>query len=225
MSSNPQPWPHDGPEDDLGPRPEDSLESAAGGPDSAGSGDPSDLESGIPWAPPPAWARGGRGVGLAAAADLAPGPPDGEPKEVPAWATPIVEAVAKPAQRPLWERALVQITQNRMLQVLLGLAVVAGIVVYALWPREAPGVMLSTLKRHPERYENQVVRVRGRVVEVFPLGASYAFNLVQGRDTIVVFTRYRTPRRGEKVEFMGSANSGVLDGMTRIAVFEEPPRP
>ena len=53
------------------------------------------------------------------------------------------------------------------------------------------------------------------------MGASYAYWLHQGRDTIVVFTRLHTPIPREKVKVTGSVSMGYLDGVPRLSLFEE----
>jgi hypothetical protein len=54
MRLDPQAWPDEGPDDDSGPRPEDRPGGSPEGPSDGGTVDATDLESGIPWAPPPA---------------------------------------------------------------------------------------------------------------------------------------------------------------------------
>ena len=65
-----------------------------------------------------------------------------------------------------------------------------------------------------------MVHVEGRVGEVFPVGGGYAFYLRDGRDTMVVFTRSRTPERDEHVKIDGTVSTGYLDGQARTALFE-----
>ena len=64
------------------------------------------------------------------------------------------------------------------------------------------------------------MRVKGRIGDVFPIGDGYVFNLHQGRDTVVVFTRSRLPVSHEKAEVVGTVSTGYLDGVPRVAVFE-----
>jgi hypothetical protein len=66
------------------------------------------------------------------------------------------------------------------------------------------------------------VTVRGRVGEdVFAVGAGWAFYLVQGRDTIVVFTRIQAPKPHEVITVKGQVSTGFLDGVPRQALFED----
>ena len=52
------------------------------------------------------------------------------------------------------------------------------------------------------------------------MGGSWAYTLVQGRDTIVVFSRRREPKLRERVVVVGTLSSGFLDGQARAAIFE-----
>ncbi|HEY6866881.1 MAG TPA: hypothetical protein VI792_06470, partial [Candidatus Eisenbacteria bacterium] len=60
----------------------------------------------------------------------------------------------------------------------------------------------------------------GTVGEVYPVGGGYSFYLLQGRDTIVVFTRSRTPVRDERIAVTGVVSTGVLNGQLRQALLE-----
>jgi hypothetical protein len=64
------------------------------------------------------------------------------------------------------------------------------------------------------------VSVSGRVDEVFQVGGSWAWTLVQGRDTIVVFSRVRGPRERERVTVVGTVSRGWFGGESRLALFE-----
>lgn len=111
------------------------------------------------------------------------------------------------------------ILQNSRVQVLLAVIAVA-VLAMAFWPREEKTVSVAHLKSEPERYAGTMVRVNGKVVEVFNVGGSWAFSLVQGRDTIVVFTRVRAPKLYDKIVVTGTLSSGYLDGRSRAAIFE-----
>jgi len=125
-----------------------------------------------------------------------------------------------PAARPSpWSRLPdLLLTDRRAQLVVLGL--VAILATMTFWPREEKTVSVAHLKEHAERYADTQVRVAGRVSEVFPVGGSWAFTLLQGRDTIVVFTRTREPRRDEKLVVVGTLSTGFLDGVSRVAIFE-----
>jgi len=104
-------------------------------------------------------------------------------------------------------------------------ALVVGLLVlaagaYTFWPRHEKTISVAHLKEHPERYADTQVRVGGRVSEVFSVGGSWAYTLVQGRDTIVVFSRTRAPRVRDHVVVVGSLSTGYLDGQSRAAIFE-----
>ena len=64
------------------------------------------------------------------------------------------------------------------------------------------------------------MKVSGRIGETFEVGGGHAFYLHQGRDTLVVFTRSRTPRRGQKVTLVGTVSTGYLNGQSGTALFE-----
>lgn len=135
-------------------------------------------------------------------------------------------AVVKPQEfelptieQPWWAQLPDLVKLDRRLQLGL-LVVVLGIVVAALWPRAEKTISVAHLKEHADRYADQQVRVGGRVSEVFPVGGSVAFTLVQGRDTIVVFSRSRNPKPREHVVVLGTLSTGYLGGETRTAIFE-----
>jgi hypothetical protein len=121
-----------------------------------------------------------------------------------------------------WAVALDELTHNRKLQILIGVLAVLAVGVPLLWPRENPGASIAELRRHPHRWDNRGVTVRGRVAEVFPLGGGYAYYLLQGRDTLVVFTRASAPERRRSVTVSGTIQTGYLDGQPRQALFENP---
>ena len=111
------------------------------------------------------------------------------------------------------------VATNRHAQLAIA-AVVVFVLAMTFWPREEKTISVAHLKSEPERYADTQVRVGGKVSEVFPVGGSWAFTLVQGRDTIVVFTRARSPKRDERVVVVGTLSNGYLDGRSRAAIFE-----
>jgi hypothetical protein len=125
-------------------------------------------------------------------------------------------------EEPVWVVAADAVRSSARIQMLLLVAVVLGIAAWALWPKGDPGVSLRDLKKHAARWDGQAVTVKGRVGEVFHVGAGYAFNLHQGRDTIVVFTRGARPESREKISIAGSVSTGYLDGQPRQAIFATP---
>lgn len=108
-----------------------------------------------------------------------------------------------------------------------GCAVLLLVVVLAfvLSPREQASVSLSRILQHPEAFDGRQVAVSGRAGETFSIGGSYVFNLRQGRDTIVVYSRTRRPAPNESVRATGTVSIGYLDGAPRVALLEEPPTP
>jgi hypothetical protein len=127
----------------------------------------------------------------------------------------------KPAE-PLAQQLVRALRENRAAQLAAGglLLIVVALVAFQPWAG-APGATLGEIKRNPSRYSDRAVRVRGRVGEVFPMGNGFTFYLIQGRDTMAVYTRSRTPLEGQRVEIIGTVQPGVLDGETRLALFEQ----
>ena len=120
---------------------------------------------------------------------------------------------------PWWMLALDRLRTDRRVQ-LVALLVVLAFVAWAAWPRPQHGVSIATIKQHPERWADHEVQVEGRVAEVFPVGDSWAWTLVQGRDTIVVFSRVRGPKPRAHVTVQGTVSRGVFGGESRLALFE-----
>lgn len=120
---------------------------------------------------------------------------------------------------PWWMQFPHAVRTDRRLQLATagGLLVLATI---AFWPRGERPLSLGDLNHHPEKYNGQNVQVSGKVGEVFPVGGGYAYYLHQAKDTLVVFTRVRTPRRGQKLEVAGMMSVGFLDGVSHSALFE-----
>jgi hypothetical protein len=125
-------------------------------------------------------------------------------------------------EAPWYMRLPEILASNRKLQLLLALLVVA-FGVYTFLPRAEKTTSIGHLKQYPERYADAQVKVNGRVSEVFPVGGSFAYTLVQNRDTIVVFTRWHQPKRQDRITVIGTLSSGFLDGQSRIAIFEAAP--
>lgn len=120
---------------------------------------------------------------------------------------------------PWWMQALETLRTDRRLQIsaALGLLVILTI---AFYPRGERGVSLADLKQRPDHFDGQDVKIKGKVGEVYSVGGGYAFYLHQGRDTMVVFTRVRTPRTRDVVQITGHVSTGYLDGQPRLALFE-----
>lgn len=127
-----------------------------------------------------------------------------------------------PLDEPWWVVAADALRHDRRIQIAVG-AALAALLAFLLWPRSSPNVSLSTIHRHPDRYDSQVVTVHGSVGDVFPMGSGYTFYLRQGRETLVVFTRSRVPVRGQNVVVKGTINTGYMDGAARQTLFEATP--
>ncbi len=127
-----------------------------------------------------------------------------------------------PPPPPWWEPALVWARSPRGMVVIGGgiALLVAALVV--LHPADRT-IRVSRIRRGGEGLDGQAVQVRGQVCDVYPVGDGYAFYLRQGRDTIVVFTRSRTPVRGETVTVKGVVSAASLRGQVHQAVLETAP--
>ena len=130
-----------------------------------------------------------------------------------------------PPKLAWWIQVLHTLKTSRPIQILLAVLVLTVAVFFA-WPRDGGLASVAELKRDAARYDGRDVVVKGKVGEVFPVGGGFAFNLHQGKDTIVVFTRVRTPHPRENVTVSGSISTGFLDGQPRLALFESltPPK-
>lgn len=137
------------------------------------------------------------------------------------------EASARPAGlalAPLEEAWWVVVGDNLRHDWRIVVAAGAGLALLAagLWlvPRQDPGTPLSQIRRHPGQFDGRFVVVTGQVGDVFPLGGGHAFYFVQGRDTIVAFTRSRVPVPRQRLRLEGQISTGFLDGLPRQALFE-----
>ena len=121
----------------------------------------------------------------------------------------------------LWIDRLRLIPRPMIFGAIAVLAVTTGIV-WMLIPRDPAAVSLARLRQQPEAYDGRIVHVQGRAGETFLVGGSYVFNLRQGRDTIVVYSRTINPRMHERIKASGTVSIGYLDGAPRVALFEQP---
>lgn len=120
---------------------------------------------------------------------------------------------------PWWTTIADQLRSDRRIQAGIVAALIA-VLAYVFWPRGEMTTSIAHLKEHPESYADTPVRVGGRVSEVFSVGGSWAYTVVQGRDTIVVFSRTREPKVRERIVVIGTISRGYLDGQSRVAIFE-----
>ena len=139
---------------------------------------------------------------------------------------PRVAAVPPPLaalQEPWWVIAIDGLRTNRSVQIGVAAVFVAAVLLaYWAWPRGVGTTSLSELRHNPSRYDGRAVVVRGRVGDdVFAVGAGWAFYLVQGRDTIVTFTRSQRPKPHDVITVKGQVSTGFLDGVPRQALFED----
>lgn len=105
---------------------------------------------------------------------------------------------------------------------LLGALVLGAVLLLGVWGMRSfkdPGVSIRRIHNHPAEFDGHPVTLRGRVGSVFQVGGNYAYYLLQGRDTIVVFTRGARPAASPNAEVHGSVSIGYLDGVARPALF------
>lgn len=79
---------------------------------------------------------------------------------------------------------------------------------------------LAFVREQAASLDGQTVTVEGKIGEVYQMGSSYAYLLHQGRDTVVIYTRTSHPIPGERVVISGSVSTGFLDGVPRVAIFQ-----
>jgi len=125
---------------------------------------------------------------------------------------------------PFWQVWLERLTSIPR-PILIGGAAVAlvcgGAAAFLLPTRVDGSVSLARLRQQPEAFDGRIVHVRGKAGETFSIGGSYVFNLCQGRDTIVVYSRTRRPTPHEDVQAHGTVSIGYLDGVPRVALLED----
>ena len=126
----------------------------------------------------------------------------------------------RPLEEPWWMVLGERLATERTLQLMIGGAVAVIVAAFVFWPHEGRSVSVRNIKKHPEVYEGETVRVHGQVEEVFPIGNGWVYDLRQGRDTITVFTRGAMPERNHGVNVVGQVSTGYLDGRPRIAILE-----
>jgi hypothetical protein len=126
-----------------------------------------------------------------------------------------------PLPEPWWMVLVDAIRTNRRAQIVTLAVLAAVLVTVILLPQAPQGTPLATIHKDPAAWDGRTVTVSGRVQQAFPLAGGWSFYLVQGRDTMVTFTRSRTPVLGERVVVTGTINTGFLDGVPRQALFEQ----
>lgn len=158
---------------------------------------------------------------------LAPEPTPRAPRDLPGPAEDRAARTApapalQPLVEPWWMIALDALRTDWRVQAAVGGAIVMVLALgWWLWPRGVGSTSITDLRRHPKQYDGRTIDVRGRVGhDVFQVAGGYTFFLLQGRDTIVTFSRGAQPRPGEVVTVKGQISTGFLDGVPRQALFE-----
>ena len=125
-----------------------------------------------------------------------------------------------PLKESPWVVAMDALINNRQLQILIGLLIVA-LLTWVFWPRSEASTSVSRLRHHPEQFDGRMVRISGKIGDVYAIAGGYTFYLLEGGDTMVVFTRTRVPVTDEHVSIRGTISTGYLDGVPRQALFED----
>lgn len=121
---------------------------------------------------------------------------------------------------PPGQRKKTETSPTTLLLAVLILGVAALVVTWGMKAFKEPGVAIRRIHNYPAEFDGRQVTLRGQVGNVFQVGGSYAYYLMQGRDTIVVFTRGSRPSPRPNAEVRGSVSIGYLDGVARPALFE-----
>ncbi len=79
---------------------------------------------------------------------------------------------------------------------------------------------IARIRNHAASFDGRTIAIRGTVGDIYDLGSSTTYQLYQGGESIVVFTRGAAPRLGSTVTVHGSVSVGYLDGAPRPALFE-----
>jgi hypothetical protein len=82
------------------------------------------------------------------------------------------------------------------------------------------GEAIARIQHYPDRYDGRLVSVSGHAGESFSMGSSVSYYLIQGRDSLIVFSRHGSPRKNQGVRVTGSISVGYLEGRPRPALFE-----
>lgn len=122
--------------------------------------------------------------------------------------------------RKAWWEAILERALTPAGLIVAGVAVVVTVAASLLFGPKDHSIPLAKIRHNAREFDGQAVTVRGKVGEVYPVGGGYSFYLLQGRDTIVVFTRSRTPVSNERVSVSGVISTGVLNGELRQALLE-----
>jgi hypothetical protein len=136
------------------------------------------------------------------------------------WVEGTVGDAADGPYVPPGQRRKTETSPTTLLLAVLILGVVALVGTWGMKAFKQPGVAIRRIHNHPAEFDGRQVTLRGQVGEVFAVGAGYAYYLMQGRDTIVVFTRGGRPSSRSNAEVHGSVSIGYLDGVARPALFE-----
>lgn len=138
--------------------------------------------------------------------------------------TPLPEEAPTPARSPIAE-VVVEVARRSWKWA----AGAAALILVGTTLAHAIGIGLTPIRqvlRNPASFDGRTIRVRGRVSEdVFNVGGSYTYYLLQGRDSVVVFTRFRIPHPKQGMELEAMVSTGTLNDALRPALLEiEPSR-
>lgn len=119
---------------------------------------------------------------------------------------------------PWWVHVVHTLRFDRRLRI-VGVVVLCLWGVAMWWPRGDRPVHVANIRRHAAKLDGTHLAVHGRVGEVFHVGQGWAYYLLDGRDTLVVFTRAGEPHERDDVTVRGMLSTGWLDGQPTLALF------
>ena len=119
-------------------------------------------------------------------------------------------------------RPTAELNVTHLLMALLVLVTVTAVGMWTARAFKEPSVAIKRIHKYPAEFEGRTVVIRGKVGDVFKVGGSYAYFLMQNRDTIVVYTHGVRPNAHSTASVHGSVSIGYLDGSPRPVLWESP---
>jgi hypothetical protein len=119
-------------------------------------------------------------------------------------------------------RRSVETNPTHLLIAVVVLVVVAMVAWWTMRAFKEPSIAIKRIHNHPAEYDGRTVMIRGQIGDVFRVGGSYAYYLMQSRDTIVVYTHGARPKTRTTASVHGSVSIGYLDGAARPVLWESP---
>lgn len=146
-----------------------------------------------------------------------------EPAPVPEEPAPLAPLGGETAMWVVWLDHL-RFLRHPAVLILAGVVAAGLFIASLLAPKVQEGESVGRIRQQPEAFEGRSVTVGGIAGESYALGPNTAFNLYQGRDTIVVYSQLLRPRLNEKVRVTGTISVGYLDGVPRVTLLDDAKR-